>query len=168
MKREFSAGGVVYKKVIGKTSKAKVLWLVTKSKPNKEYPQDVWRLPKGWLDDSDGGRQPGEMASGIKRASNEEVIQAAVKEVMEEGGVGVKVIKRIVTDKYFYTNKSNEKVLKFVTYFLMEWRQDLEESFGDETEKVEWLNFDKAKKRLSYAREKKVLKEAKKIFGTIF
>jgi len=167
MKREFSAGGVVYKKVKGDASRDKILWLVTKSKPSKEYPKDVWRLPKGWLDDSDGGKKPGQLASGIKRASGERIVKVAVKEVAEEGGVGVKVVKRIITDKYFYTNKENEKVMKFVNYFLMEWREDLEEGFGEETEKVEWLIFDKANERLSYARERKVLENAKRIIDNM-
>ena len=46
MMREFSAGGVVFKK-----AKSKVLWLVAKSSPSKKYPGDIYRLPKGWVDD---------------------------------------------------------------------------------------------------------------------
>jgi 8-oxo-dGTP pyrophosphatase MutT (NUDIX family) len=207
MRREFSAGGVVYKKVKGKSSKVKLLWLVAKSKHSKEYPDDVWRLPKAWLDDEMGGKKPGQLARGSKRANAEQVIKAAVREVVEEGGVEVKVIRKIATDNYFYlkkgkdlpsqtrwmkpiqivraiartkrdrgpqalpvgiyTDKEKSKVAKFVTYFLMEWQRDLEEGFGEETEEVKWLEYKKARERLTYPREKKILEKAKKIIDNL-
>lgn len=163
MKREFSSGGVVYKKLKGRDSKTQVLWLVAKSKPNKDYPNDVWRLPKGWLDDEKGGKKPGKYASGKERASADIILKAAIREVMEEGGVEVKVVSKIGNDNYFYTDKEKNKVAKFVTYFLMEWVDDLQEGFGEETEKVEWLEYKKAKEKLTYTRERNMLEKANKI-----
>lgn len=170
MRREFSAGGVVFKKVKGKNSNlpageagVQVLWLVAKSKPSEEYPDDVWRLPKGWLDDERGGKKPGQLATGSKRANAKQVIKAAVREVMEEGGVEVKVVSKIATDNYFYTDKEKNKVAKFVTYFLMEWKRNLREGFGEETEDIEWLEYLKARERLTYPREKKILEKANEI-----
>ena len=162
MTREFSTGGVVYKIHRKPNTKHKAyLWLVTKSKPNKDYPEEVWRLPKGWLDDLENGMKPGPLSTGSKRASSEQIAKAALKEVQEEGGVKAKIIENIVTDRYFYTNKEKKKVVKFVTYFLMEWEKDLKEGFGEETEEVSWLDYEKAKERLTYPREKKVLEKAK-------
>jgi len=172
MRREFSAGGVVFKKIKGESSNlpageagVKLLWLVAKSKPSKEYPDDVWRLPKGWLDDERGGKKPGQLATGSKRASANQIIKAAIKEVAEEGGVEVKVISKIATDNYFYTDKEKSKVAKFVTYFLMEWQRNLKEGFGEETEDIEWLEYKKARERLTYPREKNILEKANEILG---
>jgi 8-oxo-dGTP pyrophosphatase MutT (NUDIX family) len=166
MKREFSAGGVVFKKVEEEGRHTKILWLVAKNKANKDYPDEIWRLPKGWLDDSNGGKKPGPMASGVKRASTDQIIETAVREVLEEGGVEVKVVKKIATDNYFYTDKEKNKVSKFVTYFLMEWIQDFKDGFGEETEEVKWMEHDKAKEKLSYQREKNVLESAKAVLDT--
>jgi len=165
MKREFSAGGIVFKK-IKDNGGTKILWLVAKNNPNENYPDEIWRLPKGWLDDIEDGKKPGPLASGIQRASTDQVLEAAVREVLEEGGVEVKVIKRIATDNYFYTDKEKNKVSKFVTYFLMEWRKDFEEEFGEETEEVVWLEYGAAKEKLTYEREKKMLDRAKVILDT--
>jgi ADP-ribose pyrophosphatase YjhB (NUDIX family) len=163
MKREFSAGGVVFKKEKDENGRINILWLVAKNSPNKDYPDEIWRLPKGWLDDIGKGKKPGPLATGTKRASSDQVRKAAVREVIEEGGVEAKVISKIATDNYFYTDKEKNKVAKFVTYFLMEWRQDCKDGFGEETEEVRWLDHKKAKERLSYAREKNILEKAKAI-----
>ena len=163
MRREFSAGGVVYKKVRDNSSKVKLFWLVAKSKPSKEYPDDVWRLPKGWLDDEGGGKKPGQLAAGRRKADEDNIRKAALREVEEEGGVEAEIVEKITTDRYFYTDKEKERVIKFVTYYLMSWIKDKDGGFGKETEKVKWLTFGKAKKQLTYSREKKVLEKAKKI-----
>jgi 8-oxo-dGTP pyrophosphatase MutT (NUDIX family) len=161
MNREFSAGGVVYKKVKKQNSKQfELLWLVTKSTPSKLFPESVWRLPKGWLDDKDGGKNPGPLASGIKKASERDLRNAALTEVKEEGGVRAKIIKKIGSERYFYTHEGS-KILKFVTFYLMEWQANLAEGPGFETEEVAWLAFDKARKKLKYSREKKILEKAR-------
>lgn len=154
MKREFSSGGVVYKK-----DDSQSLWLVTKSTPSELYPKGFWRLPKGWLDDTDGGKKTGPLARGDMRASEEVIRKAALREVKEEGGVKAKIIKKIGTEKYFSTIKG-EKILKFVTFYLMEWLKDLPVGPGFETEEVSWLGFEEARKRLTHSGEKKILDKA--------
>ena len=134
--REFSSGGVVYKKD---------KWLVTRSAPSEIYPKSVWRLPKGWVD------------------KDESAEEAALREVKEEGGVEAKVIKKIETVKYFFTTPNKDKVLKFVTFYLMEWIRDLPEGFGEETSEIAWLSFEEAYTKLSFSGEKQVLKKAKKL-----
>lgn len=159
--REFSSGGAIFRRVKGRESKrVKVLWLVTKSSPSKLYPKAVWRLPKGWIDDEDGGQNPGPISSGIKKAGEGELKQAALREVREEAGVYAKVVKKIGTEKYFLTFEG-KKILKFVTFYLMAWINDIPEGPGFETQEVKWLAFTKARKILTYSGEKVVLDKAR-------
>lgn len=153
--REFSAGGLVFKKDISSNN---VLWLVTKSSPSQLY-KSSWRLPKGWIDDDVNTNEPGEIASGKKRSSEEDLEQAALREVEEEAGVVARIIQKIGTEKYFYV-RDGKTVLKFVTFFLMEWVEDKKDGPGLETEEVRWLPIDEAIKTLSFKVEKEVLKKA--------
>lgn len=156
--REFSAGGVVFKK-----EKGQILWLVTEAAvlPRSLFPKGTWRLPKGWLDNI-GEMIPGPLASGEKQANEEDLQKGALREVREEGGVDAKIVKKIETIKFFF-NSTRGKVLKFVTFYLMEWRRDLPEGTDFETSEVAWLPYDAASTRLTYASEKEVLKKAKEI-----
>lgn len=154
--REFSAGGVVFKK-----EKERTLWLVTEAAvfPGSLFPKGTWRLPKGWLDNA-GKMVPGPLASGEKKASEEDLQTGALREVSEEGGVEAKIINKIGTIKFFF-NSIRGKVLKFVTFYLMEWIRDLPEGTDFETSEVAWLPYQEAYKKLTYKGEKEVLKKAK-------
>ena len=163
LKREFSAGGAVFKEVKGKGLRVKVLWLVTKSTSSQLYPKGVWRLPKGWLDDEGGGT--GTLASGQRKAVEEELQEAAIREVREEGGVKTQIVSKIGTERYFFQSKG-ERILKFVTFYLMEWIDDILEGPGFETEEVSWLPYSKARKKLSYSGEKKILDKARGILDS--
>lgn len=132
--REFSSGGVVLKKN---------KWLITKSSISDLYPNSVWRLPKGWIDEG------------------ETLEETAIREVKEEGGVKAKIIKKIETIRYFYIAPDKGKILKFVTFYLMEWIKDFPEGFDGETSEIKWLSFDKAYKLLSFSNEKQILKKAR-------
>lgn len=140
MKREFSAGGAVSKKMDGE-----VLWLVRRSKPSDLYPEENrWTLPKGWVEEG------------------ESVAEGAKREVGEEAGVAVEVLAKVEDQKFVYTPRGEtEKTFKVVTYFLMEYKVDLAEGFGQETAEVVWLPFEEARKRLIYSSEKKVLDKAR-------
>lgn len=134
MKREFSAGGIVFKK--GKV-------LIRRPKANPEYRGNLgWSFPKGWIDEG------------------EKLEEAAVREVAEEGGVEAKIIKKLPTLKIFFTDQNKERVMKFVTYFVMEWMRDLPEGPGWETEETKWANLADGLKLLAFSSEKKLLKEA--------
>jgi 8-oxo-dGTP pyrophosphatase MutT (NUDIX family) len=156
LKREFSSGGVVFK-----SEGKKILWLVAASAQSKLYPKVVWRLPKGWIDDE--GLYPGPMASGRVRADEKSLQKSAIREVKEEGGVEAKVIKKVGTEKYFFTTPEKEKILKFVTFYLMEWVSDFPEGFDEETSEVAWLPFEEAYRKLSYSGERKILKKASEL-----
>lgn len=138
--REFSSGGVVYK-----NNK----WLVTASSVSKLFPKSVWRLPKGWIDEG------------------EKLEETALREVREEGGIEAKIIKKIETIKYFYLHPEKGRILKFVTFFLMEWVKDLPEGFGEETSEIAWLSYEDAYKKLSFSSEKQILRKAKEMLENL-
>ncbi|OGM21644.1 hypothetical protein A2863_02745 [Candidatus Woesebacteria bacterium RIFCSPHIGHO2_01_FULL_38_9b] len=173
MRREFSSGGVVFKKLQNSKSPSslrlrrtsKTLWLLAKSAPSKEFPRSFWRLPKGWLDDEEGGKKTGPLARGDRKATEDEIQNAALREVRGEGGVQAKIIEKLGTERYFFT-VNGEKILKFVTFYLMEWIEDIPEGPGFETEKVEWLDYDKARKKLTHSGEKKILDKAKQVLDS--
>lgn len=155
--REFSAGGVVYKK-----EGEEILWLITKSTPSELFPVASWRLPKGWLDDENDGKDPGPLARGDNKANTEDLEKAALREVSEEGGVEAKIVEKIMTEQYFIT-RGGEKAMKFVTYFLMEWIKDRPEGHDFETSEVAWLSYEAARKKLTHGSSKKILDEAAKL-----
>lgn len=157
--REFSSGGVVFKK----TNKD-ILWLVCKSMPSHDYPGDYWRLPKGWIDDEDGGVSPGPISKGEVRATEEDLRTTAEREVREEGGVKANILRKITTIRYFM-NSTRGRVMKFVTFYLMEWESDLPEGFGFETEEILWLTFEDAYDKLDSKNEKEVFKKAEEIYS---
>lgn len=149
--REFSSGGAVFRGG---------LWLVRSTMPSKLFPKSYWMLPKGWIDDAGEG-VPGEVASGKRKATEEELQATASREVKEEAGIEARILKKIGSISFPYNHPIRGKVLKFVTYYLMEWQKDLPEGFGDETNEVLWLSFNEAYKKLTFQIEKDILKEAK-------
>ncbi|KKR72939.1 MAG: hypothetical protein UU16_C0035G0020 [Candidatus Woesebacteria bacterium GW2011_GWA2_40_7] len=58
-------------------------------------------------------------------------------------------------------SKKQMKIMKFVTFYLMEYLRNLPEGFDGETSEVAWLAYDEAYKRLSFTKEKEILKKAK-------
>ena len=152
--REFSSGGVVFKKVNGS-----FLWLVRKTTASKLYPKQYWMFPKGRIDDTDKD-EPGPMAKGLIKADEKSLQKAAIKEVSEEGGIKAEIVNKVGTLIYSFTDPNRGKILKFSTFYLMEWKNDLPEGFDKETEEVLWLDYDGAHKKLSFSGEKDMLKKA--------
>jgi len=143
--RQFSAGGVVFKKEDGK-----ILWLLVQPKRGDDFHNQIrWQLPKGLINEE------------------ENLEQTAIREVKEEGGVKAKIVQKIDTIKIFFKNtfggKPEETVLKTITFFLMEYKEDIKEGFGWETQKVAWLPFNQAKEKLTFKSEKEILCKAQKI-----
>lgn len=158
--REFSSGGVVYKKVLNSGTSETYIFLVTKATSSPTYPKTVWRLPKGWIDDT--GSLPGPIASGKQKATEQDLQLAALREVAEEGGIVAIIKEKIGTERFSFTHKGNT-IVKFVTYYLMEWDSDTPTGFGSETDEVEWLPFEKAYKKLTYSHEKRAITRANSI-----
>jgi len=134
-KREFSAGGVVYKK-----EKGKVKWLVCK---HSGYHK--WVLPKGLVE------------------KGESLKNTAIREVEEECGIKTRVVAKIPDpEKYVYT-MGGVKVFKQVNYFLMEYVSGDIKDHDWEMEEIEWRGFDGAYKRLNFHGAKKVLEKGRKL-----
>ena len=157
--REFSSGGVVFKK-----ENNNVLWLVRKTTASELYPKQYWMLPKGRIDDTKDD-MPGPMASGKIKADTISLERAALREVREEGGVDVKIVKKIGTSIYSFIDPKVGKTVKFVTFYLMEYLKDLPEGHDWETEEVIWLAFLDAKKQLSFGGEKEMLSKAQELLN---
>lgn len=146
---ERSAGGLVYK-----IENNKIFWLLIKtissftSNKNKKREQDgaIYKFPKGHLH------------------KNEFLKQAALREVEEEGQVKAKIITKLGSNDYLiWDRKQKKKIIKKVTFFLMEYLGQSNLKYYD-TEMVlerEWFNFEEASKKLAYDSEKDLLKKAK-------
>lgn len=101
IKKETSAGGIVFKKIQAPNSNSKTVWLVTQHSQHKG-----WVFPKGLIGDTQ---------------ANEKMEDAALREVEEEGGVKAKIINpHPVQVSYSYT-WNDIQVEKTVFYYLMEY-----------------------------------------------
>lgn len=132
MKREFSAGGIVF------NDKGQVL--LTKHSQNKH-----WSFPKGLTGDH----------------PEQTIEESALREVREEGGVEAKIIGKVGYNKYVYS-LNGEKIFKVVTYFLMKYLSGDPKDHDWEVEEGGWYEPEAALKQLSFSQDKKLLKEALK------
>jgi len=137
MKFQFSAGGIVFKKENGKT-------FVLVSQHSQHH---GWVFPKGLIGD---------------HIKNEGKKETALREVEEETGILGKIIKPLNPIEYWFV-LDGEKIKKTVYYFLMEYVSGDITKHDDEMENVEWLEIDKVEERLTYASDKKVWQEARKL-----
>ena len=146
---ERSAGGLVYK-----IENNKIFWLLIKtisnfsSQKNKKRETDgaVYKFPKGHLD------------------KNEFLKQAALREVEEEGRVKAKVVIKLGSNDYLIWDKElKKKIIKKVTFFLMEYLEQSNLKYYDEEMVLEreWFSFEEALGKLAYDSEKGLLKKAK-------
>jgi 8-oxo-dGTP pyrophosphatase MutT (NUDIX family) len=93
MRREFSAGGVVVRRMRGR-------WWVAVVRPRRDDGKIVWALPKGLID-------PGERGP-----------ETAVREAREETGVRARLDRKLGDVRYVYT-WDGERVFKVVSFFLL-------------------------------------------------
>ncbi|MDO8487979.1 MAG: NUDIX domain-containing protein [bacterium] len=156
MNREFSAGGLVFQK-----KDDQVLWLIRRPTGNAGYRGNLgWSFPKGWLDDINEGKDPGPISSGQVKAGPDQLQQAALREVAEEGGVEAKIITKLPTLKIFFTNSQKEKVMKFITYFVMEYVKDVPGGYGWETAETKWVTPSEAQQLLTLKNDRQLLTQA--------
>jgi len=146
VKREYSAGGVVFRKLKTKNKKLKIEWLVIQpSAGGESWRQGRWQLPKGWIDEGEIGQQ------------------AAVREIKEEGGIGAKIVEKIDRISFFFCDEKKQRVLKNVVFFLMEYQEGSEKNHDRETKEAIWLSYNQAHERLTFKSEKEILAKAKTI-----
>jgi 8-oxo-dGTP pyrophosphatase MutT (NUDIX family) len=130
MRREFSAGGVVARRLAGR-------WHVAAIQPGGK--QGVWALPKGNI-----GR-------------DEQAVEAAAREVAEETGVSVRLVEKLGDVRYVYT-WSGERVFKIVSFFLFRYTGgrlgDIAPEHRHEVAATGWLPLDEAPSLLAYRGER--------------
>jgi 8-oxo-dGTP pyrophosphatase MutT (NUDIX family) len=130
VRREFSAGGVVVRRMRGG-------WRLAAIRPAGK--KGVWALPKGLIG-------PGEKAA-----------ETAQREVQEETGVEATLLEKLGDVRYVYTWKG-ERVFKVVSFFLFRYRRgrlgDLPAAYRHEVAATAWLPLDAAPKLLSYKGER--------------
>jgi 8-oxo-dGTP pyrophosphatase MutT (NUDIX family) len=138
LEREFSAGGVLVKRIKGRPHVAAI-------RPQGR-PEGVWALPKGNLD-------PGERPA-----------ETAVREVWEETGVRGRLVEKLGDVKYTYTRRSGVRVFKVVSFYLLTAGRgrigEIEERMRIEVADARWLPLDEAPRLLAYGGERQMAKEA--------
>jgi 8-oxo-dGTP pyrophosphatase MutT (NUDIX family) len=130
--REFSAGGLVVRRMRGRPYIAAV----------RVKGGAVLALPKGHI-------EPGESGA-----------ETAVREVREETGVEGRVIEKLDDIRYWYT-RDGARVLKVVSFFLLGYRSGSVRDYQrEEVDGAEWLPLEEAPDRLAYRGERDMAKAA--------
>ena len=155
MVREFSAGGVVLRRMSGS-------WWIAAIEPRREPSASpgpssrrpkkpskaILALPKGLVD-------PGEKAEA-----------AAIREVREETGITASLIGKLADTRYVYVRSwsDNERVFKIVSFFLLRYQSGhIDEVSADmriEVRRALWLPLEEAPARLAYGGERQVVRKA--------
>jgi 8-oxo-dGTP pyrophosphatase MutT (NUDIX family) len=139
VRREFSAGGVVVRKLRGG-------WRLAAIRPAGK--DNVWALPKGLIGD-------GESAA-----------DTALREVAEETGVQAELIEKLGDVRYVYTWKG-ERIFKVVSFFLMRYRRgrlgELLPALAHEVAEARWLPLEDTPRLLAYEGEREMAAKALQI-----
>jgi 8-oxo-dGTP pyrophosphatase MutT (NUDIX family) len=130
MIREFSAGGVVVRRMRGRAFIAVV-----------RVRDDVLALPKGHP-------EPGESSA-----------EAAQREVREETGLDARLVEKLDDIRYWYA-RDGERVMKIVSFFLFRYRTGSIEDHDHEVEEALWIPLEEATDRLAYRGERDMAKIA--------
>jgi 8-oxo-dGTP pyrophosphatase MutT (NUDIX family) len=137
MKREFSAGGVLVRRLRGR-------WMLAAIRPAGK-PAGTWALPKGLIG-------PGESAEGTAR-----------REVAEETGAEGEPVLKLGDVRYVYT-WDGERIFKVVSFFLFRYRRgrigDIPAEHAHEVAEVRWLPLDEGAALLAYRGEREMAEKA--------
>ena len=137
MKREFSAGAVVVRRLSGR-------WWLAAIRPGGK-PEGVWALPKGQI-------SPGDSAA-----------DTALREVAEETGLVGRLEAKLGDVRYVYTWQG-ERIFKVVSFFLVRYESgklgEIPEAFRHEVAEVRWLPLDDAPRLLAYQGERRLAEKA--------
>jgi 8-oxo-dGTP pyrophosphatase MutT (NUDIX family) len=156
MVREFSAGGVVLRRMSGAWSIAVIEPAKDESEPQKTLTpgrrkvarKTVLALPKGLVD-------PGEKPE-----------QTALREVHEETGITGTLLGKLTDIKYVYVRSwgDGERVFKIVSFFLLRYQSgridDISPAMRVEVRRALWLPLEEAPAKLAYGGERQVVRKA--------
>lgn len=139
MRREFSAGGVVVRRMRGR-------WWMAAVRPRRDAGRPVvWALPKGLIDTGERG------------------LETAVREVFEETGLRAAGDRKLGDVRYVYTWEG-ERVFKVVSFFLLHATGgrigELPAGMEIEVAEARWLPLDDAPRVLSYGGEREMAARA--------
>lgn len=144
---ERSAGGIVYKIVDNQ-----VFWFVIKTLSKKKATHTgqkvrhtIYKFPKGHLDGA------------------EVLKHAAIREVEEEGRIKAQIVDKVGSRDYIiWDESSSRKIIKKVTFFLMEYVSESSLKYYDDETVVdrEWYKYEDALRKLAYDFERNLLKKA--------
>ena len=142
MRREFSAGGVLVRRLNGR-------WMLAAIRPAGKKP-GTWALPKGRIDEGERGEE------------------AALREVAEETGAHGRSLGKLGDVRYWF-NWEGERVFKVVSFFLVRYESgklgDIPPAFRHEVEEVRWLPLDDAPRVLAYQGERKMAERARAVLS---
>jgi 8-oxo-dGTP pyrophosphatase MutT (NUDIX family) len=152
--REFSAGGVVLRKMRGR-------WFLAVIEPHMARPKKTPKrsnrppkqtalvaLPKGAID------------------KGEKPEQTALREVSEETGVQANLVTKLADIKYYYVRNWGDgaRVFKIVSFYLLLYRSgrlgNISPEMRIEVQNAYWLPLEDASNALSYAGEREVAQSA--------
>jgi len=137
MRREFSAGGVLVRRLQGR-------WVVAAIRPAGKRP-GVWALPKGRIDEGERGEE------------------AALREVAEETGARGRSLGKLGDVRYWF-NWEGERVFKVVSFFLVRYEGgrlgDVPPEHRHEVAEVRWLPLADAPRLLAYGGERDMARKA--------
>ena len=137
MKREFSAGGVLVRRLRGR-------WVFAAIRPAGKEP-GVWALPKGLI-----GR-------------DERPEETALREVAEETGAKSRLVGKLGDVRYVYT-WGGERIFKVVSFYLLRYSGgrlgELPPATAHEVAEVRWLPLEEGPKLLAYKGEREMAERA--------
>jgi 8-oxo-dGTP pyrophosphatase MutT (NUDIX family) len=137
MKREFSAGGVLVRRLRGR-------WVFAAIRPAGKK-AGLWALPKGLIDPS------------------ERPEQAAVREAAEETGAQGRVVEKLGDVRYVYT-WDGERIFKVVSFYLLRYSRgrlgELPPETAHEVDEVRWLPLEEGPRLLAYGGEREMAAKA--------
>jgi 8-oxo-dGTP pyrophosphatase MutT (NUDIX family) len=137
VKREFSAGGVLVRRLRGR-------WVFAAIRPAGKEP-GVWALPKGLI-----GR-------------DEKPEETALREVAEETGAKSRLVGKLGDVRYVYT-WGGERIFKVVSFYLLRYSRgrlgELPPATAHEVAEVRWLPLEQGPKLLAYKGEREMAERA--------